>query len=164
MNFEHRQPGHSYLFTKKTVYNLQRLRSHMTRGFTELTVWRLELNMYCNVMIALGYVMLENLWEDEHDSVHFWIECQKLDNKLDYCPEYVCLQTTLFASYNRAYRRYQIIPQFISGDLKYHFRLSRDMFEGILVHIGHKLASDHCGRLCWDRTYQTVVNVYVLDG
>lgn len=100
--------------------------------------------MYCIVMTALGvlYVMLENLLDDEHDSVHFWIESQKLDNKPDYCPESVCLQTTIFASYNRAYRRYQIIPQFNSGDLKNHIRLSRDMFEEILVHIGHRLAQN----------------------
>lgn len=40
-----------------------------------------------------------------------------------------------------------IIPQFNSCDFKYHFRLSREMFEEILVHIGHRLASDHCGGL-----------------
>lgn len=82
-------------------------------------------------MTALGvlYVMLDNLLDDEHDSVHFWIESQKLDNKPDYCLESVGLQTTIFASYNRACRRYQIIHQFNSGDLKNHFRLSRDMFE-----------------------------------
>lgn len=50
-------------------------------------------------MAVLGvlYVMLENLLDDEHASVHFWIESQKLDNKPDYCPESVCLQTTIFA-------------------------------------------------------------------
>lgn len=67
MNFEHRQPGQSDKFKltclQKTVYNLQRLRSHMTRGFTELTVWRLELNMYCNVMIALGYMLCWRICE-----------------------------------------------------------------------------------------------------
>lgn len=98
-------------------------------------------------MATLGvlYIILENFFDDDHDIVHFWslrnstighlIAQSQFASRRPYLPRITGFAEDI------------IIPQFNSCDFKYHFRLSREMFEEILVHIGHRLASDHCGGL-----------------